>query len=198
MGEIRNAERTRKNILKAALKEFIEKGYTGARIEYIASQANVKRQLFYHYFKNKDELLEAVIQNMRDEEPKWTAYAPSDPVHIAEHRFQVNCQARLDFLKFTAWEALEDRPGQIARRKVRAEALQGYVDDLKAKKEAGLVPVELEPELLTLAITALTAYPIIFSDVTKMVTGNDPTDPEFQTKWSTFLTKISARIFKNM
>lgn len=195
MGEIRNAERTRKRILEAARKEFFEKGYTGARIEAIAVNADVKKQLIYHYFKGKEELLVAVLDQMTVELPEWTTQFPSDPAHTAEHRFQVNCQTRMDFLKFTVWEALEEQPQQNSRKKRRTEALQSYVDDMKSKQEAGLVPEDLDPELLTLAISALTTYPLIFGDVTKMVTGSEPTDPQFQEKWSKFLTKISARIF---
>ncbi|MGE7823953.1 TetR/AcrR family transcriptional regulator [Paenibacillus sp. NPDC093718] len=195
MGEIRNAERTRKRILEAARKEFFDKGYTGARIEVIAKSADVKKQLIYHYFKGKEELLVAVLDQMKAEMPDWATQLPTHPVDIAEHRFRIFSQTRMDFLRFTAWEALETQPQQDARKKRREETLQSYVEDMKLKQEAGLVSEDLDPELLTLAISALSTYPLVYGDVTKMITGYEPSDQQFQEKWSKFLTKISERIF---
>ncbi|WP_339223711.1 TetR/AcrR family transcriptional regulator [Paenibacillus sp. FSL W7-1332] len=195
MGEIRNAERTRKNILEAARKEFFDKGYTGARIEVIAKNADVKKQLIYHYFKGKEELLVAVLDQLKVDTPDWAIFPPN-PVDIAEHRFRIFSQTRMDFLRFTAWEALETQPQQVARKQRREETLQSYVEDIKLKQEAGLISEDLDPELLTLAISALTTYPLVYGDVTKMITGLEPGDPQFQEKWAKFLTKISELIFR--
>jgi len=195
MGEVRNAERTRNNILAAARKEFFENGYTGARLEAIAVRAGVKKQLLYHYFKNKEELFEVLLDQLTVKEPEWASQNPTDPVHIAEHRFKVNAQLRTDFLRFATWEALEKQPEQPIRKKRRQEVLHSYVDDIKAKQAAGLVPTDLDPVLLTLAIVSLSNYPLILGDVTKMVTGNESTDPQFQERWGNFLTQLSRRIF---
>jgi TetR/AcrR family transcriptional regulator, fatty acid metabolism regulator protein len=51
----------RRAILHAALKVFAEKGYHGCRIADVARQAGVAYGLVYHYFRNKDELLESVF-----------------------------------------------------------------------------------------------------------------------------------------
>jgi TetR/AcrR family transcriptional regulator len=196
MGEIRNAERTHKNILEAARKEFFEKGFKGARIEAIAKKAGVKNQLIYHYFKGKAELLEAVLAHTAIEEPEWISQIPDNPVHIAEHRYKVNSQARADFIRFTAWEALESQAEQSSSQKGRERALQSYVAYWKAQRDNGVAPQNLEPELLTLAMAALRTCPIICGDVTKMITGRASTDPDFQARWSVFLTNLSAHLLK--
>ncbi len=51
----------RRAILHAALRVFAEKGYHGCRIADVARQAGVAYGLVYHYFRNKDELLESVF-----------------------------------------------------------------------------------------------------------------------------------------
>lgn len=56
----REAER-RKLILRAAVEVFSRKGYHGCRIQDVAKEAGVAYGLVYHYFKNKDELLESVF-----------------------------------------------------------------------------------------------------------------------------------------
>ncbi len=51
----------RRAILHAAVRVFAEKGYHGCRIADVARGAGVAYGLVYHYFKNKDELLESVF-----------------------------------------------------------------------------------------------------------------------------------------
>lgn len=58
----REAER-RKTILRAAVDVFSKKGYHGCRIADVAREAGVAYGLVYHYFQNKDELLESVFES---------------------------------------------------------------------------------------------------------------------------------------
>ena len=51
----------RRAILHAAVRVFAEKGYHGCRIADVARAAEVAYGLVYHYFRNKEELLESVF-----------------------------------------------------------------------------------------------------------------------------------------
>jgi TetR/AcrR family fatty acid metabolism transcriptional regulator len=51
----------RRLILHAAVRVFAEKGYHGCRIADVARAAGVAYGLVYHYFQNKEELLESVF-----------------------------------------------------------------------------------------------------------------------------------------
>lgn len=51
----------RRAILHAAVRVFAERGYHGCRIADVARAAGVAYGLVYHYFRNKDELLESVF-----------------------------------------------------------------------------------------------------------------------------------------
>jgi TetR/AcrR family transcriptional regulator, fatty acid metabolism regulator protein len=55
------APEKRRAILHAAVRVFAEKGYHGCRIADVARQAGVAYGLVYHYFQNKEELLESVF-----------------------------------------------------------------------------------------------------------------------------------------
>jgi len=196
MGKIRDAERTRKKILEAAKAEFFEKGYTGARIESIAKRAGLKKQLIYHYFKGKDELINETIDDFAKSLPAGNLILPKNPVDIAEFRFNVNKEHLMEFLKFTAWEAVDSNiPQNSNGEERRQKVLQSYVDDMKSKQESGLVPEELDPSLLTLMISSITIYPLLYSNVTRMITGLEADDPEFREKWANFLHLLSKRIF---
>jgi len=58
----RDAVRTRARILRHATRAFAEKGYDGARVDNIATRAGVSVTLLYHYFRSKDGLFVAVME----------------------------------------------------------------------------------------------------------------------------------------
>ena len=51
----RNAEQSRQDILKAAEEQFGEKGFYGARIDAIAKQSGLNKNMLYIYFGSKEE-----------------------------------------------------------------------------------------------------------------------------------------------
>jgi AcrR family transcriptional regulator len=59
----RDPERTSASILAAAVKEFTEKGYSGARIDSIAARAGANKRMIYHYFGDKEALYLAVLES---------------------------------------------------------------------------------------------------------------------------------------
>ena len=59
----RDADRSQLAILLAARDEFAQYGLGGARVDRIAQRADVNKRLIYYYFKSKDELFLAVLEN---------------------------------------------------------------------------------------------------------------------------------------
>ncbi len=68
----RDADRSQKDILDAALGEFAEHGLGGARMDRIALRAAVNKRLIYYYFGSKESLFLAVLErayeNIRGQE----------------------------------------------------------------------------------------------------------------------------------
>lgn len=60
---IRNPEKTQQRIIDAAIDEFTERGFDGARIDAIAEQSQTNKSLIYKYFTSKDELYIASLSN---------------------------------------------------------------------------------------------------------------------------------------
>ena len=60
----RNPEASRARILDAARNEFVSNGLSGARVDRIASQSGVNKNLIYHYFGSKDALYLAVLEDI--------------------------------------------------------------------------------------------------------------------------------------
>jgi TetR/AcrR family transcriptional regulator len=57
-------EKTRAAILKSALEEFAHEGVTGARTDEIARRAGVNKALLYYYFKDKEGLYSAALEEV--------------------------------------------------------------------------------------------------------------------------------------
>jgi len=54
--------RTREIILDAALREFADKGFDGARVDQIALLTGLNKNVLYHHFSSKDGLFVAVLE----------------------------------------------------------------------------------------------------------------------------------------
>jgi AcrR family transcriptional regulator len=63
----RAPERTREQILQAAIREFADKGLGGARVDAIAARAGANKRMLYHYFDNKAGLFLAVLERIYDD-----------------------------------------------------------------------------------------------------------------------------------
>jgi TetR/AcrR family transcriptional regulator len=61
---VRNPEASRARILDAARIEFVSYGLSGGRVDRIAAQSGVNKNLIYHYFGSKDALYLAVLERI--------------------------------------------------------------------------------------------------------------------------------------
>src|SRR6516162_1722591 len=55
-------EKTKRNILETATKEFAKHGYNGARIDAIAARTAATKRMIYYYFGGKEQLYIAVLE----------------------------------------------------------------------------------------------------------------------------------------
>jgi TetR/AcrR family transcriptional regulator len=55
---------TQQKIIQAAHEVFIEKGLEGARMQEIADRAGINKALLHYYFRSKDQLFDAVFQEV--------------------------------------------------------------------------------------------------------------------------------------
>jgi AcrR family transcriptional regulator len=90
-------------ILSAAVSEFCRAGLAGAKLEVIAHEADVSKQLIHHYFRTKSELYVAVINEVTGEAIRKLAaldYESCEP----EEAIRLFLQTAFDF--FVRWPDL--------------------------------------------------------------------------------------------
>lgn len=60
----RNAAATRERILNAAVAEFAEHGFSGARMDAIAQRSESNMRMLYHYYGSKEDLYLVVLEQV--------------------------------------------------------------------------------------------------------------------------------------
>ncbi len=59
---VRDADETKRRLLQAAKAEFAKNGLGGARVDEISERAQANKRMLYHYFGNKDDLFQTVLE----------------------------------------------------------------------------------------------------------------------------------------
>ncbi|HEX6511211.1 MAG TPA: TetR family transcriptional regulator [Chloroflexota bacterium] len=186
----RDPERTRQCIFDAALREFVSKGYAGARVERIAKTAGVNKRLLYHYFGNKSQLFLAIISGKVAEKTQAVLSEPEHPAKLLPYWFGLN-QADQGWMRMVQWEALQlDEPiaGEERRRAQFAEAIRS----LAQSQRKGLLRADLPLEESLLLMLAVTMFPFAFPQYVALITGLKPQDACFQERWLKFLKMIGG------
>ena len=67
MAQATNSSRTRRQILRAAVKRFANAGYAAASVQQIVSDAKVSKPALYYHFHDKAGLFQALVSEAHDE-----------------------------------------------------------------------------------------------------------------------------------
>jgi TetR/AcrR family transcriptional regulator, fatty acid metabolism regulator protein len=178
-GGARESER-RHTILRAAINVFASKGYHGCRIADVAREAGVAYGLVYHYFKNKDELLETVF------ETGWSGFVSRvRSVALGEGSLEQKVRGITDVafeayrvdpraVKVLIVEIARSPGGRVNRQTAFMDAIRLCSEMLSKAQADG----ELRPEVDPLLAAAL-FFGNIEMAFTALVMGVlDPKDPE--------------------
>jgi EmrB/QacA subfamily drug resistance transporter len=136
-----------------------------------------------------NEMLESALKRSYDELKDPDSFSE----HLVREFIQVN-QEDPKWIKFLLREALESEGNFEALSDERKKLIQSLGEDIKQRQEKGLISKDVDTRYLTLLMFAVSFYPRMFPHVTRAVTGLDPSNPEFEKKWSDFLREIAKLI----
>jgi AcrR family transcriptional regulator len=158
-------ERRRQLIEDAAAARFAEHGFAAARLEDIAADAGVTKQLLYRHFADKTTLYLALLRRHRDELDGFVAAIPAEGT--LEGRLRAVAEVWLDYVQEHgyAWKLLfRDSGGgpeiQAFRAEVHARARDVLVAIIRELGGATVPRREREPlaELLSMGQAALVLW----------------------------------------
>jgi TetR/AcrR family transcriptional regulator len=207
LGSRGRPEESRAAILKAAIAEFSREGVAGARTDAIARAARVNKALLYYYFKDKDALYGAALDQVftgltdsvyealsRDLPPreKILAYAGAHFDYIASHaQYPPIVQGEMMNLRRRKSPHIERVVEQYFRpllARIAAVIQQGITTGDFRKVD----PMQFVPTM----IAAIVFY-FINAPVMRMMTGEDPLSPDrVAARRAAVLDFISAALFR--
>jgi TetR/AcrR family transcriptional regulator len=207
LGSRGRPEESRAAILQAAVREFSREGIAGARTDAIARAAHVNKALLYYYFKDKDTLYSAVLDQVfggltdsiqaalsTDLPPreKLLAYVGAHFDYIAGHPLYPR------IVQGEMMRAARGSAPQLERivkqyfvplfRKVAA-----VIEEGQATGEFRSVdPMHFVPSMIAVIVFHFTNAPVL-----RMIAGIDPFSPErIAARRAAVLDFISAALFR--
>jgi len=202
----RDAPEARGRILAAALREFGDHGYRGARIEAIARRAGVPRGLIAYYFGTKEGLFEALAHERAaavQRIEQRVRHGADDPLGWTLSLFALG-SASVDWVHLLIWEALHwEAPapeptahhdaGGLALESDRRAFWEGRIAEVRHYQAQGKLPAHLDSQHLTFFLYVLGLYPYLAPQIVYLITGRWPSDEQFQVEFDGVVRRIAER-----
>jgi AcrR family transcriptional regulator len=199
----RDPERTRERILRAAVDEFGDHGYAGARVSRIAARAGVNAQLISYYFDGKAGLYQALLARWRRTATELAR--PGRPLDAVVASFVRASSEHRSWARLMVWQALGDSPEPAAGRSEGADGPAGGADgepdflleqvaDLSRRQAAGELPADLDPAYLLLALFGASSAGVVLPGIARRIVGLDPTSEEFLTRYTEQIARLVRHI----
>lgn len=166
---LRDADRTRAELLAVATEVFAESGYSGARVDEIAERTRTTKRMIYYYFGGKEQLYLAVLENayrgIREAEQKLTV-DHSNPVEAIRRLAEVTFDHHIAHDAFIRLVAIENiHRGQfISRlsslRELSAPATSLLDTILQDGRKAGVFRTDVQPLDVHIVISSYCVFQV--------------------------------------
>ncbi len=168
----------KRSILNEAVRLFAKNGYEGTSVQAVAEAVGIKNPSLLYYFGSKDQLREAVIDDMlshwKDELPRLISQSTT-----SKDRFGSLVESVVEFFAEDKSRArlivreMLDNPIEIGSR-MKAHLgpwIQLISDYINMGKESGIIRKDVEPEHYILQVILIVAGTLALSDVATLIMG---------------------------
>jgi AcrR family transcriptional regulator len=207
MGTRGQPEESRAAILQAAAQEFAEHGIAGARTDAIAREARVNKALLYYYFKDKETLYGAVLDDAFSG-LKATVFRVLDGDLPPREKMMAYAGAYFDFIasnllypRLMQREMMRVKEGQSVHiDKIVKNYFQPIFVRLSEVMRKGIADGEFRPVNPSHFITSMVAMIVFYFSSAPMmqkIVGFNPLTPErIAERRAAVLDFISAALFR--
>jgi TetR/AcrR family transcriptional regulator len=206
LGTRRQPEESRASILKAAVREFAREGVAGARTDAIARFAGVNKALIYYYFRDKEGLYEAVLEEVFSGVRQVIHNVLSDKLPPRK-RLAAYIGAHFDYIasnpsfhRLVHAELLRASRDPSRLRHVAQQYFRPVFRELSALLKEGaetgdfhkVDPLQFIPSMISVIVFYFTTVPIM-----KLIAGFDPLAPNrLAERRAAVIDFISAALFR--
>lgn len=167
---------TEELILDAAKVVFHRKGYEGARMQEIADEAGINKSLLHYYFRNKENLFEAVFEaaftNIMTR--VFEIFSGDTPF---EEKIGLFCDQYITFIQknsYVPWfiiNGLYEKPDQIRKIFTKLNFKPGYLLSSIGNQVNQDYKIEIDPIQLYINILSLSVFPVVARPLIEEVFG---------------------------
>lgn len=168
--------KTEEQILKAAQSIFQTKGMEGARMQEIADEAKINKAMLHYYFRNKQQLFEAVFMNAFSLlAPQLNAILNDDSsIENKVRNFTanyINFVIMHPYLPNFIIQELNRNPDFIVTMKkgVGFPNIKKFKAQIQLEIDSGLIN-QIDPEQLFIHILSLNIFPFVGAPLIKALT----------------------------
>jgi len=166
-----DAQATQRRLLEAAAQEFAARGIAGARVDRIAEVARSNKAQIYHYFGSKDQLFDAVFNNLV---ANTLREIPIDVTNLLEYagRLFDGYEKHPQVPRLATWYHLE-RAGAQASLEAIAASSRDKVDAITRAQQAGQLPSHFAAaDLLALVLALASMWTSTTPEFTELIPGH--------------------------
>lgn len=185
-GRIRDAARTKAEILDVATHEFARVGFAGARVDDIAARTSTTKRMIYYYFGGKEQLFTAVLERaygvIREAEQELDV-EHLDPVaairKLAEVTFDHHEQ-HPDFIRLVSIENIHEAEHIAASEelgRIGSPALDVIRRILESGRRSGLFTADVDAVDLHAMISSFCFFRVANRHTFGALFGRDLIDP---------------------
>jgi len=166
---LRDAERTRSELIDVATAVFAEQGYSGARVDEIAERTRTTKRMIYYYFGGKEQLYLAVLERAYTTIRQAENNLPVDdlaPVEALRQLAELTYDHHLEHPEFVRLVSIENiHRGEFVRRirslKTLSAPLLSRLDALLASGRAsGQIRPDVDAVDVHLVISAYCIFQV--------------------------------------
>ncbi|MGW7074322.1 TetR family transcriptional regulator [Streptomyces sp. NPDC054866] len=167
--------RTRQALLDAAVDEFSEHGFDGARIDRVGKRAGVNKERIYQYFGNKEKLFGHVLEAELDRIATAIPVTVEQAADLGDYagRLYDYHRSRPQFIRLLHWEGLRDTGAPALKEPERAATYGSRVEALAQAQRDGTLDPDLDPKALFYAVLALGAWWFSVPQAVRMIFGGE-------------------------
>jgi AcrR family transcriptional regulator len=182
---------SRDSILDAASSEFAERGFDGVRMEHVARRAGLNKTLIYRHFGDKDRLFRECLAREFQRREQALDGLPSTLSEMLVW-WAKRQQKDRDFILLILRESIADRGDEPVDAKRRSAYYQRQVRQIEALQSKGEIDPALDPQMLFVALLALTIAPVSLPQIARMVVPRSSTT--FASRWASFLRAFAEKL----
>ncbi|CAM3152073.1 TetR family transcriptional regulator [Pseudomonas floridensis] len=169
LGRKNNPEKTREDILQAAVAEFVAHGLSGARVDAIAERTKTSKRMIYYYFGSKEQLYVEVLEKLygairnTESELNLSELEPVEAIHrVVEFTFDHH-DSNVDFVRIVCIENIHYGENVKQSDTIQAKSqniIKALEDILRRGETSGAFRQGVHPIDLHLMISSFCFYRI--------------------------------------